>query len=239
MGRAHEVRAAAMAKTAAKKATTNGRIAKEIYLTAKKGGINPESNLSLRGLLEKAKSQQVPNDVVQRAIKRASGGEEINYIAGRYEALGPGGSALIIDVLTTNVNRASATIREVLNKNHGNPEAKVSFLFHPASLFIFQRQGDFLNSNDIIETLLVNEINIVDVLENENTIKIEASFKDFDAVKSGLDRLGVKEYLKIETTMLVNDNPLKLDPQVKMEFQNLVDKLDELEDVQNIYHNVI
>lgn len=239
MGRAHEVRAAAMAKTAAKKAATNGRIAKEIYLVAKKGGTNPQSNLLLRGLIEKAKLQQVPNEVVQRAIKRASGSEEINYITGRYEALGPGGAALIIDVLTTNVNRASATIREVLNKNHGNPEAKVSFLFHPAALFIFERQGDFLNNNDVVETLLLNEIDIVDVVEKETMIKIEAAFKDFDAVKTGLERLGVKQFLRAETTMLTNDSPLQLEPQVKTEFQNLVDKLYELEDVQNIYHNVI
>lgn len=239
MGRAHEVRAVSIAKTAAKKATVNGRAAKEIYISAKRGGSNPESNLQLRSLMEKAKRQQIPWEVVQRAIKRASGAEDINYISGRYEALGPGGSGLIIEVLTTNVNRASATIREVLNKNNGNPEGKVSFMFHSASIFAFKPQGEFLGDVDPIEVLLLNEVDVLNVEERDDILTIEASFKDFDMIKTKLEKMGVKEFIQAETTWLPNGEFLHLEPAIRDQFQILVDKLEELEDVQNIYHNVL
>lgn len=238
MGRAHEVRAASMAKTAAKKSAANGRAAKEIYMAAKKGGGDPTANLELRALIEKAKSQQVPSEVIQRAIKRAQGSDAENYISNRYEALGPGGSALIIDVLTTNVNRAASNIREVLNKNHGNPEGKVGFMFKPASIFVFEKHQLKMELDEILEELMMNNTEVDDVLEDDGLVLVYAPFKDYAATKKALDSLGIKSYVVSETRMIPTDEPLSLDGEEVKNFQTLLDKLDDLEDVQNVYHNV-
>nr|VZR97961.1 putative transcriptional regulatory protein YeeN [Mycoplasma feriruminatoris] len=140
MGRAHEVRAASMAKTAAKKSAANGRAAKEIYMAAKQGGVDPNSNLSLRSAIDKAKANQIPRDVIERAIKRAAGGDAENYVSNRYEGIGPGNVAILVDTLTSNVNRAAAMIRETFNKNKGNPDGKVSFLFEDVAIFAFKNK---------------------------------------------------------------------------------------------------
>ncbi|ATZ16226.1 YebC/PmpR family DNA-binding regulatory protein [Entomoplasma freundtii] len=238
MGRAHEVRAASMAKTAAKKSAANGRAAKEIYMATKRGGPDPKANLELRALIEKAKSQQIPSDVIQRAIKRAQGSDAESYVTNRYEALGPGGSAIIIDSLTTNVNRAAALIREVLNKNHGNPEGKVSFLFKPASIFVFENGQLDLELDEILEELMMASASVDDVLEDDGLTLVYAPFKDYAATKKVLDNLGVKNYVVSETRMVPIDTPLTLSDEDAKNFQSLLDKLDDLEDVQNVYHNV-
>ncbi|ATZ17450.1 transcriptional regulator [Williamsoniiplasma luminosum] len=234
MGRAHEVRAASMAKTAAKKASANGRAAKEIYMAAKAGGSDPTANLALRSLIDKAKQNQIPSDVIQRAIKRAQGGDAENYVTNRYEALGPGGSALIIEALTSNVNRAAANIREVLNKNHGNPEGKVLFGFKDSSVFAFE--GYEIDA--VLEILMVNDVEVDDVEVDEGVVFVYAPFKEFAHAKKVLDELGVKEYLVAETKMISINTNIKLSEIDNDQLKILLDKLEELEDVQNIYHNV-
>ncbi|PPE05270.1 YebC/PmpR family DNA-binding transcriptional regulator [Williamsoniiplasma lucivorax] len=234
MGRAHEVRAASMAKTAAKKAAANGRAAKEIYMAAKAGGGDPTANLALRSLIDKAKQNQIPSEVIQRAIKRAQGGDAENYVANRYEALGPGGCALIIDALTSNVNRAAANIREVLNKNHGNPEGKVAFGFKDSSIFAFEGK----TIDDVLEALMLAEVEVDDVEEEDGVIIVYAPFKEFFNVKKALDAFGVKDYLMAETQMISINENIKLSDEHHQQLKMLLDKLDELEDVQNIYHNV-
>lgn len=233
MGRAHEVRAASMAKTAAKKSAANGRAAKEIYMAAKNGGVDPAANLTLRAAMEKAKSQQIPNDVIQRAIKRAQGGDAENYVANRYEALGPGGVAIIIDVLTSNVNRAAAQIREVLKKNHGNPEGKVAFMFKEVAFFAFEHP----DLEQVLETLVLNDVEVDDVTSEEGVVFVYAPFKAYNQVKATLDEMGIKNYLAAEVKMVPVDEYVQLDDETKTSLNHLLEKLDELEDVQNVYHN--
>ncbi|ATZ18849.1 transcriptional regulator [Williamsoniiplasma somnilux] len=235
MGRAHEVRASSMAKTAAKKSTTNGRAAKEIYMAAKAGGGDPNANLALRAVIDKAKQNQVPVDVIQRAIKRATGGDAENYLANRYEAMGPGNTAIIIDALTSNVNRASASIKEVINKNHGNPEGKVAFMFKDASIFAFENK----TVDEVLEGLLMHEVDVDDVVEEDGLIIVYAPFKSFAAVKKALDAIGVSNYLTSEQKMIPIDSYVQLSEEHKSQLQTLLNKLDDLEDVQNVYHNAI
>lgn len=235
MGRAHEVRASSMAKTAAKKSAINGRAAKEIYMAAKSGGPDPSANLALRAVIEKAKGQQVPTDVITRAIKRAQGGDAENYIANRYEAIGPNNVAIIIDALTSNVNRASAVIKEVINKNHGNSDGKVAFLFKDISFFAFEGK----TIDEVLEALMNGNVEVDDVEEEDNVILVSAPFKSFAAVKHVLDEMGIKEYLAAETKMVPTDDYIKVDAEQKLQLNTLLDKLDQLEDVQNIYHNAV
>ena len=116
MGRAHEVRAASMAKTAAAKSKTNAKYGKLIYIAAKEGIPDPELNLSLKKEIEKAKKEDVPADVIKRAIERAIGGSTENYIFARYEGFGPNNSMFIVECLTDNTNRTYTDVRTVFNK---------------------------------------------------------------------------------------------------------------------------
>ncbi|WP_434341955.1 YebC/PmpR family DNA-binding transcriptional regulator [Mycoplasma putrefaciens] len=234
MGRAHEVRAASMAKTAAKKSAANGRAAKEIYMAAKQGGIDPNSNLALRSVIDKSKANQIPRDVIERAIKRAAGGDSESYTANRYEGIGPGNTAIIVDVLTSNVNRAAALIREVFNKNNGNPDGKVSFLFDDVSIFAFKAK----TVEEVLEALMLADLEVNDVVEQDDHIIVYAPFKSFASVKKALDDLKIDQYSISETTMIPIDQKIVIkDQDTKKQLQILLDKLDDLEDVQNVYHN--
>ena len=117
MGRFPNI-AAAKAKTGALKGKLYGMYAKEIYQTAKSGGVTPEGNPSLKRLIEKAKKDQVPADVIKRAIDKVSSGADESYENARYELFGPAGSTVIVDCLTDNVNRTVSDIRTVVNKTH-------------------------------------------------------------------------------------------------------------------------
>lgn len=235
MGRAHEVRKEAMAKTAAMKSAIYGRASKEIYIAAKNGGPDPKSNLALRTAIDKAKANQVPADTIQRAIKRAEGGENDNYVANRYEGYGVSGSMVIVESLTTNVNRAIAEIRDAFNKNGGKigTSGSVSHSFESVSLFIFEGK----TVEETLEILMETNAEVNDVYEDEGTTVVQGTFQSFNEIKNALDKAGIKDYLKAETTMIPNEY-VELDSDNKAKFEKMINKLNELEDVQAVYHNV-
>ncbi|ATG97280.1 YebC/PmpR family DNA-binding transcriptional regulator [Mesoplasma lactucae] len=235
MGRAHEVRAASMAKTAAKKSAANGRAAKEIYMVAKNGGTDPNANLALRAAMDRAKSNQVPVDVINRAIKRAEGGDAENFVQNRYEGYGPGSVAIIVDSLTSNVNRAIAEIRDTFNKNHGKlgSAGSVAFLFQNLSLFEFEG----FDADEVLMYLMEHEVDVNDVEQDDDVVIVKAPFTSFASAKAALDEMGVKDYLTADIKMVPDDNVEISDAEAKEQLTKLLDKLDELEDVQAIYHN--
>ena len=116
MGRAYEVRKASIQKTGAARGKIYSMYAKEIYQAAKNGGVTPEGNPALKRLIEKAKKEQVPADVIKRAIDKAKGGSDENYTEMRYEGFGPGAATIVIDCLTDNTNRTLAALRGCFNK---------------------------------------------------------------------------------------------------------------------------
>ncbi|AUM62483.1 YebC/PmpR family DNA-binding transcriptional regulator [Spiroplasma monobiae] len=236
MGRAHEVRKASMEKTAAMKSAIYGRASKEIYMAAKAGSKDPEANLALRSAIDKAKSKQVPADVIQRAIKKAEGGDADNYTSNRYEGYGPGNSMIIVDSLTNNVNRAIAEIRDAFNKNGGKlaNSGAVSHSFQSSSVFVFEGK----TVEEVLELLMETDCEVNDVVEEEGLTVVYAPFQAFNSVKTALDNSGIKEYKMAETTMLADETMIISDSEEKAKFDKLMDKLNELEDVQDIYHNV-
>src|SRR5690606_331116 len=119
MGRAFEVRKVAMAKTAAAKTKVYSKYGREIYMAAKAGVPDPEINLNLRRVIEKAKKDQVPSDIIKRAIEKAKGGVDENYTEVRYEGFGPGNTLIIVDCLTDNTNRTLTEVRTLFNKSGG------------------------------------------------------------------------------------------------------------------------
>ncbi len=233
MGRAHEVRAKAMAATAAKRSALFMRASKEIYMAAKSGEPDPSMNLALRSAIEKWKGQQVTKDVIDRAIAKAKGGEAESYTQGRYEAFGPGGSLLIIDSLTDNSNRALVDIRTVITKKGGHLGSTV-FNFTETGVIAFNGN----NRDEVEENLILGDVDVREVTEEDGIIEVLVEPSSFNKAKEVLNEMGIKEFETAEITFLAND-PIELtDAEDKRKFQELLDMLDEVGDVQNVYHNV-
>ena len=233
MGRHFEVRAKAMAATAAKKTALYTRASKEIYMAAKSGIPAPESNLALRSAIDKWKGQSVPKDVIERAIKKAAGGDVENYIEGRYEAFGPGGSYIIVDSLTDNVNRAASEIKSSITKKGGHM-GSVIYNFTETGVFVFKAT----NRDEIEETLILSDVDVREVNLDGDTLEVLVEPTAFGAAKTVLNDLGITEFEVSEITFIPNETITIPEGDEKEKFVQLLDVLDELQDVQNVYHNV-
>ena len=233
MGRAHEVRAKAMAATAAKRSALFNRASKEIYMAAKSGEPDPSMNLALRSAIEKWRSQNVTKDVIDRAIQKAKGGSAESYTQGRYEAFGPGGSLLIVDSLTDNSNRALVEIRTAITKKGGHLG---STIFNFTETGVFDFNGN--NRDEVEETLILSDVDVREVTEEDGVISVLVEPHAFAQAREVLAGMGITEFITSEISFLPND-PIELDdPEDKRKFTELMDMLDELEDVQNVYTNV-
>ena len=233
MGRAHEVRAKAMAATAAARSALFMRASKEIYMAAKKGVPDPDSNLALRSAIDKWKSQHVTKDVIDRAIQKAKGGTAESYEEGRYEAFGPGGSYLIVDTLTDNTNRALTNVRMAITKKGGHLG---SVIYNFTETGVFDFEGN--NRDEVEEALILGDVDVREVICEDGIIEVLVEPGAFAQAKEVLNGLGITEFETAEITFLAND-PIELtDPEDKRKFEELLALLDEVEDVQNVYHNV-
>ena len=234
MGRAHEVRAKAMAATAAARSALFMRASKEIYMAAKSGVPDPDSNLALRSAIEKWKGQHVTKEVIERAIQKAKGGSGESYEQGRYEAFGPGGSLFIIDTLTDNTNRALTEVRTTVTKKGGHMG---SVIFNFTETGVFDFKGG--NRDEIEETLILSDVDVREVTEEDGEIEVLVEPAAFAQAREVLSKdLGVAEFETAEIVFLANDPVEITDPEDLRKFNELCDMLDELEDVQNVYHNV-
>ena len=233
MGRAHEVRAKAMAATAAKKSAVYMRASKEIYMIAKAGIPDPEANLALRTAIEKWKSQSVPRDVIDRAIKKAAGGDTENYESGMYEAFGPGNSYLIVETLSDNSNRAFSEVRAAITKKGGHM-GSVIYNFTQYGVFTFKGS----DRDSIEENLILGDVDVQEVSEEDGYINVLVSPEAFGNAREVLNSLGIQEFETNEISYIANDFVTISDEEDKKKFNELLDMLDELQDVQNVYHNV-
>jgi len=232
MGRHFEVRAASMAATAKKKSAIYMRASKEIYMAAKRGVPDPNSNLALRSAIEKYR-KSCPKDVIDRAIKKAQGGDATSYIEGRYEALGPAGSLIIVDTLSDNSNRALVNVRTIITKK-GGQLGSVSFNFEHVGILDFKYTG---TEEALEEALILNEVDVKEITNEDGIAEVIVEPGDFEKAKEALSTIGVTEYEAAEITMLANDK-VTMDDEHKQKVQEMLDMLDDCEDVQNVYHNV-
>lgn len=233
MGRHFEVRAKAMAATAAKKSAVNMRASKEIYLAAKSGIPDPNSNLALRGAIDKWKAQSVPKDVIDRAIKKAQGGDAQSYESGRYEAFGPGNSFLIVETLSDNSNRANSEVRAAITKKGGHM-GSVIYNFTEYGVFTFKGE----NRDEVEETLILGDVDVNDVSYEDGYINVLVTPSDFAKARDVLNSLNINEFQTNEISFIPNDYIDITDPEDKRKFNELLDLLDGIEDVQAVYHNV-
>ena len=236
MGRAYEVRKASIMKTGAAKAKLYSNFAKEIYLAAKKGVPEIESNVNLKRIVEKAKKNQVPSDIITRAIEKAKGvgGEDYHEVI--YEGFGPGTSTLIIKTLTDNVNRTVGEVRAAFNKVNKSLGVtnSVSYNYDYVGVLSFKSE----KSEEVFETLLNEGIEIIDFEEEDGFINITTNPRDFDKVKDTIETLIPNVDYEIDQVGMFAKEKTTLEGEDKEVFEKLYNMLDNIDDVTEIYHNV-
>ena len=237
MGRAHEVRAASMAKTAAAKSKLNAKWGRAIYVAAKSGVPDPALNQTLKKEIEKAKREQVNADVIKRAIDKAKGAGGESYTPERYEAFGPNNSMWIVDCLTDNHNRTLTAIRTAFSKVGGNLGASgcVSHMFTNQTVISYE--GD--NADEVMELLLMADCDVTDVQLDDGIVTIFAPYTEYNHIKAVLDEnYPDKEYLEDHTTY-VPSTYVKLETEHdQQKYERLQELLDECDDVQDVYNNI-
>lgn len=225
-------------KKASKDANTSriySKFALEIYVVAKQGEPDPESNQALKFVLERAKTYNVPKNIIDRAIDKAKGGSDDNYDELRYEGFGPSGSMIIVDALTNNVNRTASTVRAAFGKNGGNMgvSGSVAYMFDKTAVIGLEGKS----ADEVLELLMEADIEVRDILEEDEAVIVYAEPDQFHVVQTALKDAGVEEFTVAELTMLPQ-NEVTLDADAQAQFEKLIDALEDLEDVQQVYHNV-
>ena len=235
MGRAYQNRKESMAKTSDAKARVYSKYGRVIYVCAKEGGIDPDGNLALRGLIERAKKDQVPTHVIDKAIKKAEGGGGEDFSVARYEGYGPGGCMVIVDCLTDNPNRTFGDVRQCFTKTKSKigTEGSVLHMFDHSAIFVFK--GD---EEEALEALMAADVDVTDIESLDGKVTVFAPNNEYFKAKNALlDALGEIEFEVDEIQFLpTSTSPISGDD-VEM-FDKFLDMLNDLEDVQNVYHNV-
>jgi len=212
------------------------KFGREIYVAAKQGEPDPESNGALKVVLERAKTYSVPKHIIDRAIDKAKGGGEENFDELRYEGFGPNGSMIIVDALSNNVNRTAADVRATYGKNGGNMgvSGAVSYMFDATAVFALEGKS----ADEVLEMLIEADVDVRDVFEEgESATIIYAEPDQFNAVQEALRAQGITEFNVAELTMLPQTEVI-LEGEDLEKFERLIDLLEDLEDVQHVYHNV-
>ncbi|WP_395340652.1 YebC/PmpR family DNA-binding transcriptional regulator [Ningiella sp. W23] len=235
MGRKFEVRKVAMAKTAAQKTKVYSKYGKEIYVVAKNGGTDPVANLSLKRLIEKAKKDQVPAHVIEKAIDKAAGGGGEDFAPARYEGFGPGGCMVIVDCLTDNVNRTITDVRNCFTKTDSKLGAQNSAAFMFDHLAIFTFKGD--DDEVVLEALMEADVDIHDVEVDDGMVTALVPHTEFFKAKTALNESFDGIEFDVEEISWVPQDTKDINEEDMPTFEKFMDMLEDCEDVQNIYHN--
>lgn len=227
-----------VAKKTAKDGATSKVYAKfgvEIYVAAKQGEPDPELNTALKFVIDRAKQAQVPKHVIDKAIDKAKGNTDETFVEGRYEGFGPNGSMIIVDTLTSNVNRTAANVRAAYGKNGGNMGAagSVSYLFDKKGVIVFK--GD--DADSIFELLLETDVDVDDVEAEDGSITVYTAPTDLHKAILVLRESGISEFQVTELEM-IPQSEVTLEGDDLAVFEKLVDALEADDDVQKVYHNV-
>jgi YebC/PmpR family DNA-binding regulatory protein len=225
-------------KKAAKDANTSriyAKFGREIYVAARRGEPDPDANQGLKFVLERAKTYNVPRHIIDKAIDKAKGGSEENYDELRYEGFGPNGSMIIVDALTNNVNRTASEVRAAFGKNGGNMgvSGSVAYMFDATAVIGVEGK----NEEEVLELLMEADVDVRDVIPEDEQVLVYAEPDQFHAVQEAFKNAGITEFTVAELTMLAQ-NEITLPEDAVAKFEKLIDVLEDLEDVQQVYHNV-
>ena len=236
MGRAYEVRKASIQKTGAAKAKLYSMYAKEIYQAAKNGGIELESNSALKRLIDKAKKEQVPNDIINRAIDKVNSGADETYTETVYELFGPAGSTLIVECLTDNVNRSVSNVRAVVNKCHIKLGAQGSVNYMYDHLAVISFKG--LSEEETLDALIEGGVDISDIEVEGDEVIVYGAPSDLFSIKESLTNAKNDITFDIDEITYIPKDKVVLTGEDLEIFNKTLGMLDEVEDVQHVYHNV-
>ena len=236
MGRAYQNRKESMAKTSDQKAKVYSKYGREIYVCAKAGGTDPDGNLALRSLIDRAKKDQVPSHVIEKGIEKAKGGGGEDYFPARYEGYGPGNTMAIIECLTDNANRTFGDVRVCFTKTNSKigTQGSVSHMFDHLSIFVFP--GD--DEEVILDALMEADVDVSDIESEDGKISVFAPNDQYGKAKQAI--LGVLPGVEFEVDEIQfvaqNTSPVTGEEDIAM-FEKFIDMLNDLDDVQNIYHS--
>ena len=225
-------------KKASKDANTSriyAKFGREIYVAAKQGEPDPESNQALKIVLERAKTYSVPKHIIDRAIEKAKGGSEENFDELRYEGFGPSGSMVIVDALTNNVNRTASEVRAAFGKNGGNMgvSGSVAYMFDATAVIGIEGKTE----DEVLELLMEADVEVRDIIEEDESVIVYSEPDQFHAVQEAFKNAGITEFTVAELTMLAQ-NDVTLAEDAQAQFEKMIDAIEDLEDVQQVYHNV-
>ncbi|WP_078548822.1 YebC/PmpR family DNA-binding transcriptional regulator [Litchfieldia alkalitelluris] len=225
-------------KKASKDANTSriyAKFGREIYVVAKQGEPNPEANQALKVVLERAKTYNVPRAIIDRALEKAKGGSEESYDELRYEGFGPNGSMIIVDALTNNVNRTASDVRAAFGKNGGNMgvSGSVAYMFDATAVIGVEGKS----ADEVLEILMEADVDARDLLEEDEAVIVYAEPDQFHAVQEAFKNAGITDFTVAELTMLAQ-NDVELPGDAQAQFEKLIDALEDLDDVRQVYHNV-
>ena len=236
MGRAYEVRKASIQKTGAAKGKLYTMYAKEIYQAAKTGGTEEASNASLKRLLERAKKDQVPSDIIKRAIDKVNSGADETYETVKYELFGPAGSTLIVECLTDNVNRSVSSVRAVINKCKSKMGSMGSVSFNYDHLCIIGFKG--LTEEETLEALIEEGLDVEDIEEDNGLIIVYGDPQDSYKIKEAINKKQNETNFEIDEISMLPKDKVTLQGEDLEIFNRLLTMLDDVEDVNKVYHNV-
>ncbi len=235
MGRAYQNRKESMAKTADSKAKVYSKYGREIYVCAKSGGLDPAGNLALRAMIDRAKKDQVPTHVIDRAIAKAEGGGGEDFAPARYEGYGPGGSMLVVECLTDNPTRTFNDVRHCFSRAKAKigTAGSVIHMFDHCAILVFD--GD--NEDTVLEALLMADVDVTDVEVEDGKVTVFAPNVEYAKAKSALVEAFGEVDFDVDEIQFVPQNSAALEAEDAEQMQKLIDFLNDLDDVQNIYHS--
>jgi len=235
MGRAYQNRKMSMAKTAAVKTSIYSKYSREIYVVAKAGGTDLSANLSLRALIDRAKKDQVPTHVIEKALDKANSGVGEDFQTARYEGFGPGGCMVLVECLTDNVNRTIGDVRPAFTKGKGkiSTPGTVAHMFDHAAVFVFAGEED-----NVLETLLMADIDVTEVESDGQLLTVIAPHTEYARTRNALTGAYPELAFEIDEIQFVPKGETVLNDDESEQFEKLLDLLNACEDVQNIYHDV-
>jgi YebC/PmpR family DNA-binding regulatory protein len=211
------------------------KFGKLIYAAAKKGDPDPEINRGLAEVIARAKTYNVNRDIIDRAIKKAkeSGGEEFQTL--RYEGYGIRGSAVIVETLTDNVNRTASEVRSTFTKHQGNlgVNGSVSFMFQRKGIIAFP----YNDEEQLLNLMIDNDIDVEQIEQEESLTILHLPLESFHAASQVLTNFGIRDFQINEVQMIASDE-IKLSKEDQGIFEKMIDTLEDLDDVQAVYHNV-
>ncbi|SDL37569.1 DNA-binding regulatory protein, YebC/PmpR family [Modicisalibacter muralis] len=235
MGRAFQNRKESMAKTADAKAKVYSKYGREIYVCAKAGGVDPGGNLTLRGLIERAKKDQVPSHVIEKALDKAKGGGGEDFSVARYEGFGPGNCMVIVDCLTDNPNRTFGDVRSCFTKTKskiGTP-GSVSHMFDHCAILSFDGEDE----DGVLEALMEADVDVTDIESENAQITVFAPHTEYAKAKQALiDAFGEIDF-EVDEIQFLPQTTTPIEGDDVAMFEKFLDMLNDLDDVQNVYHN--